>query len=55
MSKKEKQEVATKPDPDIVFNALKHPMKADKEKLFEFITPKKVEKLLQEYGESKEN
>ena len=29
-----------KPDPDLVFEALKRALKKDKNKLFEFITPK---------------
>ena len=52
--RKERQFDPNRPDPDTVFDALKRAMKMDKDNLFEFITPKKIEKLLQEYGIGKE-
>lgn len=49
--KKDKPEEPERPDPDIVFEALKRAMKKDKNMLFEFLTPKKVERLMGEFGE----
>lgn len=39
------------PDPELVLEALKKAMKKDKYAIFLFLTPKKVEKLLKEFGE----
>jgi ParB family chromosome partitioning protein len=50
--KKEEPEETERPDPDAVFDSLKRAMKKDKNMLFEFITPKKVDRLMSEFGKT---
>lgn len=50
--KKPAKKKSQQPDATLVFQALKKAMKKDSEAIFKFIPSKKVQKLLQEYGES---
>ena len=50
--KKPTKKKSQQPDATLVFQALKKAMQKDSEAIFKFIPSKKVQKLLQEYGES---
>ena len=52
MKKKPTKKKSQQPDATLVFQALKKAMQKDSEAIFKFIPSKKVQKLLQEYGES---